>query len=147
MRNHTPAGAFKVRGGIGLCGLPETRAAGRTGRGDRDARPITGSPWPSHVAARTSACVVVVPFGNSTEKNRAYARAFGAELIEARSRFRRGARACVEIARERGYEYGNSFAKPLVVGVATYAHELFTAEPNLRCRIRADRSRFGHLAA
>ena len=32
---------------------------------------------------------------------------------------------------ERGYEYGKSFDKDLVLGVATYAHELFTAEPEL----------------
>jgi len=44
-----------------------------------------------------------------------------------------------EIAKERGYEYGKSFDKDLVLGVATYAYELFTAEPALDA-CRADRA-------
>ena len=76
------------------------------------------------------ACTVVVPFGNSTEKNAAM-QAFGAELIEHGRDFDEARERAVEIAQERGYEYGKSFDKDLVLGVATYAHELFTAEPEL----------------
>jgi len=76
------------------------------------------------------ACAVVVPFGNSTEKNAAM-QAFGAELIEHGRDFDEAREHAVTLAQERGYEYGKSFAKDLVLGVATYAHELFTAEPEL----------------
>jgi threonine dehydratase len=76
------------------------------------------------------ACTVVVPFGNSTEKNAAM-RAFGAELIEHGRDFDEARERAIEIAAERGFEYGKSFDKDLVLGVATYAHELFTAEPAL----------------
>jgi threonine dehydratase len=73
---------------------------------------------------------VVVPFGNSTEKNAAM-RAFGAELIEHGRDFDEAREHASTIAKERGYEYGKSFDKDLVLGVATYAYELFTAEPEL----------------
>src|SRR6185312_5669627 len=69
-------------------------------------------------------------FGNSTEKNAAM-RAFGAALIEHGRDFDEAREHAVALAAERGYEYGKSFDKDLVVGVATYAHELFTAEPEL----------------
>jgi threonine dehydratase len=73
---------------------------------------------------------VVVPFGNSTEKNAAM-RAFGAELIEHGRDFDEARERAEEIAKERGYLYGKSFDRDLVLGVATYAYELFTAEPEL----------------
>ena len=73
---------------------------------------------------------MVVPFGNSTEKNAAM-QAFGAELIEHGRDFDEARERAAEIAQERGYEYGKSFDKDLVLGVATYAYELFSAEPEL----------------
>jgi threonine dehydratase len=73
---------------------------------------------------------VVVPFGNSAEKNAAM-KAFGAELIEHGRDFDEAREAAEQIARERDYEYGKSFDKDLVLGVATYAHELFTAFDDL----------------
>ena len=76
------------------------------------------------------ACTVVAPFGNSTEKNAAM-KAFGAELIEHGRDFDEARERAVEIAAERGYEYGKSFDRDLVLGVSTYAYELFTAEPEL----------------
>jgi threonine dehydratase len=72
----------------------------------------------------------VVPFGNSTEKNAAM-QAFGAELIEHGRDFDEAREYAAGLAEQRGYEYGKSFDKDLVLGVATYAHELFTAEPEL----------------
>ena len=126
--NHTPTGAFKVRGGLvyadrlkrerpDVKGVITARAA------------ITGSLWRSPARAGVP-CTVVVPFGNSTEKNAAM-RVFGAELIEHGRDFDEARERAVEIAAERGFEYGKSFDKDLVLGVATYAHELFTAEPEL----------------
>ena len=76
------------------------------------------------------ACTVVVPFGNSAEKNAAM-KAFGAELIEHGRDFDEARERAEVIAAERGYEYGKSFDRDLVLGVATYAYELFTAEPEL----------------
>jgi len=127
--NHTPAGAFKVRGGLVYVDClkrerPDVQGVVTATRGNHG-QSLAFACRRAHIA-----CVVVVPFGNSTEKNAAM-RAFGAELIEHGRDFDEARERAVEIARERGYEYGNSFAKPLVVGVATYAHELFTAEPNL----------------
>jgi threonine dehydratase len=72
----------------------------------------------------------VVPFGNSAEKNAAM-RAFGAELIEHGRDFDEAREHAVTLADQRGYEYGRSFAKDLVLGVATYAYELFTVEVEL----------------
>jgi threonine dehydratase len=67
---------------------------------------------------------IVVPHGNSTEKNAAM-RAFGAELIEHGRDFDEAKEAAIRIASERGLEYAPSFHRDFVIGVATYAHELF----------------------
>jgi threonine dehydratase len=54
-------------------------------------------------------------------------RAFGAELIEHGRDFDEAKEAAIKIAAERGLEYAPSFDRDLVIGVATYAHELFSA--------------------
>ena len=69
---------------------------------------------------------IVVPHGNSTEKNAAM-RSLGAELIEHGRDFDEAKKQAVQLATERGLEYAPSFHRDFVVGVATYAHELFTA--------------------
>jgi threonine dehydratase len=127
--NHTPIGAFKVRGGLVYVDRlkrerPQVQGVVTATRGNH------GQSLAFACGRAGVPCVVVVPFGNSTEKNAAM-RAFGAELIEHGRDFDEARERAVEIAAERGYEYGQSFAKDLVVGVATYAHELFTAEANL----------------
>jgi threonine dehydratase len=76
------------------------------------------------------AVTIVVPHGNSTEKNAAM-RAFGAELIEHGRDFDEAKEAAIRIATERGLEYAPSFHRDFVIGVATYAHELFSAVDNL----------------
>ena len=73
---------------------------------------------------------IVVPHGNSTEKNAAM-RSLGAELIEHGRDFDEAKEQAVRIAAERGLEYAPSFHRDFVVGVATYAHELFTAIDDL----------------
>jgi threonine dehydratase len=127
--NHTPTGAFKVRGGLVYIdrlkraqpNLPGVITATRGNHGQSLA----------FACARAGiACAVVVPFGNSAEKNAAM-QAFGAELIEHGRDFDEARERAILLAQERGYEYGKSFAKDLVLGVATYAYELFTAEPDL----------------
>ena len=127
--NHTPTGAFKVRGGLVYID--------RLNRAQPDVKGVITATRGNHgqslafACGRAGiACTVVVPFGNSTEKNAAM-QAFGAELIEHGRDFDEARERAAEIAQERGYEYGKSFDKDLVLGVATYAHELFTAEPKL----------------
>jgi threonine dehydratase len=127
--NHTPTGAFKVRGGLVYVDRlrrerPHVKGVITATRGNH------GQSLAFACARARIACTVVVPFGNSTEKNAAM-RAFGAELIEHGRDFDEARERAVELARERGYEYGTSFDKDLVLGVATYAYELFTAEPEL----------------
>jgi threonine dehydratase len=127
--NHTPTGAFKVRGGLVYVDRlkrerPDVKGVITATRGNH------GQSLAFACARAGIACTVVVPFGNSTEKNAAM-QAFGAELIEHGRDFDEARERAVEIAAERGYEYGKSFDKDLVLGVATYAYELFVAEPEL----------------
>ena len=58
-------------------------------------------------------------------------RAFGAELIEHGRDFDEAKEAAIQVATERGLEYAPSFHRDFVIGVATYAQELFTAVDNL----------------
>src|SRR4051812_3186011 len=127
--NHTPTGAFKVRGGIVYADRlkrerPHVKGVITATRGNH------GQSLALACARAGVACTVVVPFGNSTEKNAAM-QAFGAELIEHGRDFDEARERAAEIAAERSYEYGKSFDRDLVLGVSTYAYELFTAEPEL----------------
>jgi threonine dehydratase len=127
--NHTPTGAFKVRGGIVYAQRlrrerPQVKGVITATRGNH------GQSLAFACARVGVACTVVAPFGNSTEKNAAM-KAFGAELIEHGRDFDEARERAVTIAVERGYEYGKSFDRDLVLGVSTYAYELFTAEPEL----------------
>ncbi len=127
--NHTPTGAFKVRGGIVYADRlkrerPHVKGVITATRGNH------GQSLAFACARAGVACTVVVPYGNSTEKNAAM-KAFGAELIEHGRDFDEARERAAGIAAERGYEYGKSFDRDLVLGVSTYAYELFTAEPEL----------------
>jgi threonine dehydratase len=127
--NHTPTGAFKVRGGLVYIDRlkreqPDLRGVITATRGNH------GQSLAFACARSGIPCTVVVPFGNSAEKNAAM-QAFGAALIEHGRDFDEAREHAVTLAQERGYAFGKSFAKDLVLGVATYAHELFTAEPDL----------------
>lgn len=121
--NHTPTGAFKIRGGITyiawLCKQhPEIAGivtATRGNHGQAQAR-----------AARKAglAAVIVVPLGNSVEKNQAM-RGFGAEVIEYGADYNEAAAHAAQIAEERGLYMTPSFDLELVRGVASYGLELF----------------------
>jgi len=126
--NHSPTGAFKVRGGIvyfdELCrtGKPAgvvTATRGNHGQSIGFAARRYGIP-----------AAIVVPHGNSIEKNAAM-RALGVELIERGHDFQASSEAAAEIAAERGWHRVPSFHPLLVCGVGTYALELFRAVPNL----------------
>jgi threonine dehydratase len=54
-----------------------------------------------------------------------------ARLIEHGRDFDEAKQAAIQIAAERGLEYAPWFNRDLVIGVATYAHELFTAVDDL----------------
>jgi threonine dehydratase len=73
---------------------------------------------------------IVVPHGNSVEKNAAM-RSLGVELIEQGRDFQAASEAAADIAAERGWHRLPSFHPWLVCGVGTYALELFRAVPGL----------------
>src|SRR5690625_1647077 len=121
--NHTPIGAFKVRGGLIWM---EARLGG-----DTRPRGIVSATRGNHgqslaFAARRAGLplVICVPEGNSVEKNAAM-QAFGAELVESGHDFEAAREKAREISEERGLEMVPSFHRDLVLGVATYALELF----------------------
>ncbi len=127
--NHTPIGAFKVRGG--LLYMDELT------RQRRDVAGVISATRGNHgqsiaLAARNAGlpAVIYVPEGNSVEKNAAMA-AFGAELVVHGRDFDEAREACERAALERGLHMVRSFDSTLVRGVATYALEFFTAAPDL----------------
>ena len=126
--NHTPTGAFKVRGGLHLLAslAKSTHKAG-----------IASATRGNHgqslaFAARQYGirCVIVVPVGNSSDKNAAM-RAFGAELIEYGRDFDAAREHAAEIAHRERLRFVGPFEPELVAGVATYALELFRAVPDI----------------
>ncbi|MEZ5116728.1 MAG: threonine dehydratase [Candidatus Nanopelagicales bacterium] len=127
--NHTPTGAFKVRGGLVFLerlrrerpDVPGVVSATRGNHGQSLA--YAGRRYGIPVT-------IVVPYGNSSEKNAAM-RALGATLVEHGDDFDEARAHAAELADSRELEFAPSFAPDLVLGVATYAWELFRAEPGL----------------
>lgn len=127
--NHTPIGAFKIRGGIYY--LHRLRQQGR------DVVGLISATRGNHGQSLAFAgrcfgvpVTIVAPHGNSREKNAAM-RAFGAELIEAGKDFDAACCAATELATARRLEMVPPFHPDLVCGVATYALELMRAVPAL----------------
>lgn len=127
--NHTPAGAFKIRGGV--CFVDELR------RARPDARGLVSATRGNHgqslgFAARRAglSCTIVVPRGNSVEKNAAM-RALGVELVEHGDDFQEASDHAAELAGTRGLVRVPSFHPALVRGVGTYALEFLRAVPDL----------------
>ena len=127
--NHTPVGAFKIRGGLVYLdelvrsdpGVPGVIAASTGNHGQSIA-----------FAARQRGvrAVIVVPHGNNPEKNRAM-RSLGAELIEHGREFQEALEFSRELAAREGLHPVPSFHPWLVRGVATYGMELFRQVPDL----------------
>jgi len=120
--NHTPVGAFKLRGALVY--------ADWLTRTVRDLRGLVAATRGNHgqgvaMAARLFGlhAVIVVPHGNSKEKNRAMA-AQGAELVEYGHDFQESLEHARELAEERGLVMVDSFHDRLVMGTSTYAMEL-----------------------
>jgi len=127
--NHTPIGAFKVRGGIVY--LDGLKRSGRRINGVVTATRGNHGQSIALAAARAGIpCAIFVPHGNSREKNAAM-QAFGAELVVAGADFDESREHAAKFSTERGYHYVPSFHADLVKGVATYALEMFRAKPDL----------------
>jgi threonine dehydratase len=123
--NHTPVGAFKVRGG--LVYIDALRRARPRVEGVITATRGNHGQSVGFAARRCGIrAVVVAPHGNSVEKNAAM-RALGVELIERGHDFQAASEAADELAAERGWHRLPSFHPLLVTGVGTYALELFRA--------------------
>lgn len=126
--NHTPTGAFKLRGGLTY--MDRRRRAGRMGGVVSATRGNHGQSL-AYAGARAGIPVtIVVPHGNSIEKNAAM-RAQGARLIEHGADFDEARQHAQALATAEGLDFAPSFHADLVVGVATWALELFRAAPPL----------------
>jgi threonine dehydratase len=127
--NHTPIGAFKVRGGLTYLD--------RLSREQPDVPGIISATRGNHgqslafAASRAGVpATIYVPYGNSVEKNRAM-QAFGARLVEHGDDFQAAREEAYREADRAGLHIVPAFHRNLVLGVATYALELFRAAPDL----------------
>lgn len=125
--NHTPVGAFKIRGAmLYMEWLKRTQP---------DLRGVIAATRGNHgqgvaMAARLHgvACVIVVPHGNSIEKNRAMI-AQGAELVEHGQDFQESLEHARVLAGDRDFVMVDSFHERLVMGTATFALEFLQSAP------------------
>src|SRR5262245_18153421 len=127
--NHTPIGAFKVRGGVVY--LDALKRSGEPFAGVVTA--TRGNHGQSIALAAAQAglpCTIFVPRGNSREKNAAM-QALAAKLVVIGADFDDCRPHAARFAKEHGYHYVPSFHPNLVKGVATYALELFEAVADL----------------
>ena len=127
--NHTPVGAFKIRGGLTYFDQLKQR-----GELPREVISATRGNHGQSIgwAAREHGvrCTIVVPRGNSVEKNAAM-RALGVQLIEHGDDFQESREHAMRLAAERGAHMVPSFHKDLLRGVSTYWWELLKAVPQL----------------
>ena len=121
--NHTPAGAFKVRGGLTYFDALVRREPGVRGvisatRGNHG----QSVGWGARRFGLEA--TIVVPHGNSVEKNAAM-RALGVQLVEHGEDFQAAREHAMVLAAERGLHMVPSFHPDLVRGVMTYWLEFF----------------------
>ena len=127
--NHTPTGAFKLRGGLVYMERlkrerPEVAGVVSATRGNH------GQSLAYAGQRHGVPVTILVPRGNSAEKNAAM-RAFGARLIEHGEDFDAAREEAMRLAVTEGLEFAPSFAPDLIKGVATYALEFFRDAPPL----------------
>ncbi|MCP3414934.1 MULTISPECIES: threonine dehydratase [Bradyrhizobium] len=127
--NHTPTGAFKVRGGLVYLERlkrerPDVPGIISATRGNH------GQSLAFAAGRQGVSATIYVPRGNSVEKNRAM-HAFGAELVEHGDDFQAAREEAERRAQFAGLHMVPSFHPDLVLGVATYALELFRTAPDL----------------
>jgi len=123
--NHTPIGAFKARTAIVyaeelLKREPGTRGLIAATRGNH------GQSVALAAQRKNLECVIVVPYGNSVAKNAAM-RAQGAKLIEHGEDFQASLEHAKKLAAELGYHLVPPYHRNIVLGIATYWLELFSA--------------------
>ena len=127
--NHTPIGAFKIRGGLNYmnrlkseqpdCSGVITATRGNHGQSVALAASLAGIP-----------ATILVPFGNNPEKNAAM-KVFGADLIEHGDDFQEAYEHADGLAVEKGLRAIPPYHPWLIEGVGTYALEFLAAEPDL----------------
>jgi len=128
--NHTPVGAFKLRGGLVYFDALIRRELAVRGvisatRGNH------GQSIAFAAARHGLAATIVVPHGNSVEKNAAM-RALGAEVIEHGRDFDEARERVEALQRQNGLRYVHSADEPLLIaGVGTYALEIFEDLPDV----------------
>src|SRR3974390_435719 len=127
--NQTPIGAFKARTAIVyaeklLQREPGTRGLIAATRGNH------GQSVALAAQRKSLPCIIVVPYGNSVEKNAAV-RAQGAKLIEHGEDFQSALEHAMKLSAELGYHLVPPYHRDIVLGIATYWLELFTAVPQL----------------
>ena len=123
--NHTPTGAFKVRGAIIYMDALRRSAhpiegvitATRGNHGQSVAFSATRNGIPA---------TIFVPRGNAADQNAAM-RAFGAKVVEFGRDFDEAREECARLAAEQNLHFIPPFHRDLVKGVSTYALELFEA--------------------
>lgn len=127
--NHTAVGAFKMRGGLVYIDRLKRRDPGVKG--------VVAATRGNHGQSVTFAArraglqsVIVVPHGNSREKNAAM-KALGADLVEHGHDFQAALEHSHALAADRGLHPFASFDDALVEGVASYSLEFLTAVPDL----------------
>ncbi len=127
--NHQPTGAFKVRGGLTyvealMRRAPATKGLVSATRGNHgQSLAFAGRRFGVPVT-------IVVPLGNSREKNAAML-ALGAEMIEHGRDFQAAREEAMRLADARDLHAVPSFHRDLVRGVSTYAFELLSEHPDL----------------
>ncbi len=127
--NHTPTGAFKVRGGLTY--FHDLAQRRERPRGVISATRGNHGQSVGFAANRYGIpATVVVPHGNSREKNAAM-RALGVELVEHGEDFQAAREHAAKLSQERDLEMVPSFHPLLVQGVASYSLELLRAVPDL----------------
>lgn len=127
--NHTPTGAFKVRGGVVYVQRLAQREPGVRGliaatRGNH------GQSIAYAARRHGMAVTIVVPYGNSVEKNAAM-RALGATLVEHGDDFQASREHALQLAEWDGLHMVPSYHADLVAGVATGWLEFLRACPQL----------------
>lgn len=127
--NHTPIGAFKIRGGLNYMQRlkemePDCSGVITATRGNH------GQSVSRAATALGIRSVIYVPHGNNPEKNEAM-KAFGAELVEHGDDFQESREEAGRVGDKEGLHMIPPFHPDLVAGVATYGIELLRSHPDL----------------
>ena len=127
--NHTPIGAFKARTAIVyaeklLQREPATKGLIAATRGNH------GQSVALAAQRKNLPCIIVVPHGNSVEKNAAM-RGQGAKLIEHGEDFQSALEYAIQLSAENGYHLVPPYHRDILLGIATYWLELFSAVPQI----------------